>query len=69
MITEIRGECTDADGNPVITSVVTMIGEAKPDDDADAVVSTIAARRDAALKSFVAGGTASAQESVAPAGQ
>jgi len=58
VITEIRGECTDADGNPVITSVVTMIGEAKPEDDADAVVSNIAARRDAALKSFVAGGSA-----------
>ena len=29
MLTEIRGEVTDGDGEPVITSVVTMIGEAE----------------------------------------
>ena len=28
VVTEIRGEVTDADGKPVITSIVTMIGEA-----------------------------------------
>jgi len=56
VITEIRGEVTDADGNPVATSIVTMIGEsANQDEEADDVVATIAARRDAALKAFVAG--------------
>jgi hypothetical protein len=28
VITEIRSEVTDAEGNPVVTSVVTMLGEA-----------------------------------------
>jgi acyl dehydratase len=48
VITEIRGEVTDAEGNPVITSVVTMLGEAQINE-ADEVASTIAARRDAMI--------------------
>ena len=28
VLTEVRGEVTDADGKPVITSIVTMLGEA-----------------------------------------
>ena len=55
VISEIRGEVTDEEGNPVVTSVVTMIGEAQAQDEAaDDVVSAIAARRDA-LAQFVAG--------------
>ena len=73
VITEIRGEVTDAEGKPVITSVVTMIGEAQSDHEADDVAHTIAARRDAMIAKAL--GTApeprpesSAQESVPPAG-
>ena len=45
VISEIRGEVTDADGNPVITSVVTMLGEsAHQDTDTDETVATIAAK-------------------------
>jgi acyl dehydratase len=56
VIAEIRGEVTDQDGGPVITSIVTMIGEsANQDADADSTVAAIAARRDAALAQFVAG--------------
>jgi acyl dehydratase len=48
VITEIRGEITDADGNPVVTSIVTMIGEsANQDTDADTTVAAIAAARNA----------------------
>jgi acyl dehydratase len=32
VITEIRSEVTDAEGNPVVTSVVTMLGEAAHQD-------------------------------------
>jgi acyl dehydratase len=52
VISEIRGEVTDADGEPVLTSIVTMIGEsAHQDADADSTVAMIASRRDAALAS------------------
>ena len=45
VISEIRGEVTDADGNPVITSIVTMLGEAaQQETDADETVAAIAAR-------------------------
>ena len=37
VVTEIRGEVTDANGEPVITSIVTVIGEAAHDDEADEV--------------------------------
>jgi acyl dehydratase len=49
VITEIRGEVTDADGKPVITSIVTMIGEAQTEGEADDVTAAIAARRDAMI--------------------
>ncbi|MCV7316041.1 MaoC family dehydratase N-terminal domain-containing protein [Mycolicibacillus parakoreensis] len=46
VITEIRSEVSDADGNPVITSVVTMIGESsRQDSDPEATVAAIAAMR------------------------
>ena len=32
VVTEIRGEVTDADGKPVMTSVVTVMGEAASDE-------------------------------------
>jgi acyl dehydratase len=45
VISEIRGEVSDADGNPVITSIVTMIGEsANQDTDADTTIAMIAER-------------------------
>ena len=51
----IRGEVTDANGEPVITSIVTVIGEAAHDDEADEVSATIKARRDAAIAKMIAG--------------
>ena len=44
VVSEIRGEVTDADGKPVITSVVTVLGEAAHPDEADEVSAQIAAR-------------------------
>jgi len=55
VISEIRAEVTDAAGEPVMTSIVTMLGEAAHPDEADEVSSQIAAARDAALAKFVAG--------------
>jgi acyl dehydratase len=49
VITEIRGEVTDQNGEPVITSIVTVIGEALNEDEPDEVVASIAARRDALI--------------------
>ncbi|CFR81397.1 MaoC-like dehydratase [Mycobacterium tuberculosis] len=43
MLAEIRSEVTDAEGKPVVTSVVTMLGEAAHHEaDADATVAAIA---------------------------
>ncbi|OBA61546.1 hypothetical protein A5647_09885 [Mycobacterium sp. 1100029.7] len=43
VIAEIRSEVTDAEGNPIITSVVTMLGEAShPDARAEETVAAIA---------------------------
>ena len=43
VLAEIRSEVTDADGNPVVTSVVTMLGEAaQHDSTAEATVAAIA---------------------------
>jgi acyl dehydratase len=43
VIAEIRSEVTDADGKPVVTSIVTMIGEAaQHQDETDAAVAAIA---------------------------
>lgn len=55
IVTEIRGEVTDADGQPVITSVVTVMGEAASDTEADEVSAQIAAARDAAIAKMIAG--------------
>lgn len=54
VITEIRGEVTDDDGKPVLTSVVTMFGEASRDE-SDEVSAQIAAARDAAIANMIAG--------------
>ena len=43
VLAEIRSEVTDAEGKPVVTSVVTMLGEAAQQDaDAEATVAAIA---------------------------
>jgi acyl dehydratase len=43
VLAEIRSEVTDGEGNPVVTSVVTMLGEAaQHDSDAEATVAAIA---------------------------
>ena len=44
VIAELRAEVTDGNGEPVITSVVTMIGEAISDEHTDEQVAAIAAR-------------------------
>ncbi|MCV7282897.1 MaoC family dehydratase N-terminal domain-containing protein [Mycolicibacterium flavescens] len=54
IVTEVRGEVTDADGQPVLTSVVTVMGEAQSDTEADEISERIAARRDEAIKSMIA---------------
>jgi len=43
VISELRSEVTDEDGKPVMTTVVTMIGEAESDDATNAQVAAIAA--------------------------
>jgi acyl dehydratase len=46
VIAEIRSEVTDADANPVITSIVTMLGEStNPDTDTEATIAAIASIR------------------------
>ena len=55
VVSEIRGEVSDDNGERVITSVVTVIGEAAHDDEADEVSATIKARRDAAIAKMIAG--------------
>jgi acyl dehydratase len=55
VVAEIRGEASDADGHPVATSIVTVIGEAADDGEADEVSATIKARRDAAIAKMIAG--------------
>ncbi len=43
VLAEIRSEVTDAEGNPIVTSVVTMLGEAAHDEaDHEATVAAIA---------------------------
>lgn len=59
IVTEVRGEVTDADGNPVLTSVVTVMGEAQSDSEADEVSAQIAAARDAAIAKMIAKQTSS----------
>lgn len=46
VIAEIRSEVTDGEGNPVATSIVTMLGEStSPDADAEATIAAIASIR------------------------
>jgi len=59
ILTEVRGEVTDDDGNPVLTSIVTILGEAEHPDQADEVTAQIAAARDAAIAKMVAGQSSS----------
>ncbi|OBF95566.1 hypothetical protein A5790_07645 [Mycobacterium sp. 852002-51152_SCH6134967] len=54
IVTEVRGEVTDADGNPILTSVVTVMGEAQSDTEADEVSQRIAAARDEAIAKMIA---------------
>lgn len=44
VVAELRSEVTDANGQPVITTVVTMIGEAESDEHSAAQVAAIASR-------------------------
>ncbi|MGZ6780649.1 MAG: FAS1-like dehydratase domain-containing protein, partial [Mycobacterium sp.] len=55
VVTEVRGEVTDAEGEPVLTSIVTVIGEAAHDDEAEEVSAAIKERRDAAIAKMIAG--------------
>jgi acyl-CoA thioesterase FadM len=49
VIAEIRSEVTDEDGNPIMTSVVTMLGESSnPDANAEATIAAIASIRGSA---------------------
>ena len=60
VLTEIRGEVTDDNGERVITSIVTVMGEAESDTEADELTEKIAAKRDAAMKQMLARQTAKA---------
>ena len=55
VVSEIRGEVTDANGEPVLTSIVTMLGEAAHPDEADEVSAQIAAARDSVIAKMIAG--------------
>jgi acyl dehydratase len=55
VVCEIRGEVSDDNAKPVLTSVVTVIGEAAHDDEADEVTAAIKERRDAAIAKMIAG--------------
>jgi acyl dehydratase len=54
ILTEVRGEVTDDDGNPVLTSIVTILGEASHPDETEEVTAQIAAARDAAVARMIA---------------
>jgi len=58
VLTEIRGEVTDDNGDPVITSIVTVMGEALDSEDPGEVTAQIAAARDEAMKKMLARQTA-----------
>jgi acyl dehydratase len=53
IIVDVRGEVTDDDGKPVLTSIVTMFGESTNND--EEVSAQIAAGRDAAMQRMIAG--------------
>ena len=58
VLTEVRGEVTDDNGDPVITSIVTVMGEAADSEDPGEVTAQIAAARDEAMKKMLARQTA-----------
>ncbi|BBX18870.1 hypothetical protein CRI77_01805 [Mycolicibacterium duvalii] len=60
IVTEVRGEVTDEHGEPVLTSIVTVMGEAQSDTEADEISDRIASARDEALRKMVAKQTAQA---------
>lgn len=62
VLTEIRGEVTDDDGKPVLTSIVTILGEASASEETDEITAQIAAARDAAITKMVAGQSSRAAE-------
>lgn len=45
VVAEIRSEVTDAGGDPLLTTVITLIGEEREGDDPSAAVAAIASRR------------------------
>lgn len=55
VICEIRAEVTDDAGEPIATSVVTMLGEAAHPDEAGEISAQVAAARDAAIAKMIAG--------------
>ena len=55
VVAEIRGEVSDENGDPVLTSIVTVIGEAAHEDEAEEVSAAIKERRDAAIAKMIAG--------------
>jgi acyl dehydratase len=63
VLTEVRGEVSDDDGQPVMTSIITILGEASPSEETDEITAQIAAARDAAITKMVAGQSASAAAS------
>jgi len=42
VLAEIRSEVTDVDGNPIVTSVVTMLGESSNQEDVEATAAAVA---------------------------
>ncbi len=54
ILTEVRAEVTDDNGEPVLTSVITILGEAEHEGEADEVTAQIAAARDATIARMVA---------------
>lgn len=68
IITEIRGEVTDDDGKPVLTSTVTLFGESTSSEQNAEVTAQIAAGRDAAMKRMIAGQKTTATPSLAEEG-
>jgi acyl dehydratase len=62
ILTEVRGEVTDDEGRPVLTSIVTILGEASHPDETEEVTAQIAAARDAAVARMIAKQTSAGGE-------
>jgi acyl dehydratase len=65
VIAEVRGEVTNDDGEPIMTTIVTMLGESTNPDEAEKVSAQIAAARDAAIARMIAGQKTPAQKTSA----